>query len=257
MVSIIIVTFNSQEYISKCLDSIKKFEPNCEIIIVDNVSDDETINRIKGTRIPVKLLVQQTNLGYSKANNIGAKNAKGEYLFFLNPDTYLTESITDKLINILKGDNRNGLIAPKMIKPDGKVQRSVRKLPTVKGAVLEYFFGQKNEYEEYFPKGDEPLEVETVYAGAILIKKEIFDSVGMFDEKYFLYFEDLDLCRKLRKFGFKIIYDPKVSLVHQVGGSSKYNPLTKKYLEQSAKIYHGNIKAKILYYILRLHQLVK
>lgn len=255
-VSIIIVTFNSQKYIKDCLQSIQKFEGKIvEIIVVDNASSDSTLDEIRRSDVKVKLISLNENLGYSKANNIGAKKASGEYLFFLNPDTKLLMPTTKQLIKVYIENKNSGLIAPKLMEPSGKVQPSVRKLPTILGAIKEYFLNKQHEYEQFAPVTNFNIEAEVVYAGAILTTKKVFNKINGFEEKFFLYFEDIDLCRKLKENNLKIIYTPNVSLLHQVGGSS--NPSKQKYLQKSSILYHGFLKSYMIYLIIKLSQIIK
>ncbi len=255
-VSIIIVSYNSQNFINDCLQSIQKYEgKDVEIIVVDNASSDKTLTEIKNSNVKVKLVSLNENLGYSKANNIGAKKASGEYLFFLNPDTKLLMNTTDKLIQIFAENINIGLVAPKLVEPSGKTQPSVRKLPTILGAIKEYLFKKEHEYEQFAPTTNSNIVVEVVYAGAVLITKKIWSKINGFDEKFFLYFEDIDLCRKLKINSFIVIYAPSISVLHQVGGSS--NSLTQKYLEHSSALYHGFLKSFMLYLIIRLSQIIK
>ncbi len=246
--SIIIVTYNCEEFVEKCLKSVINILPkDGEIIIVDNASTDGTLKRVKGQGARVKIIKNNANLGFSKANNIGAKEANGEYLFFLNPDTEIKEDIFDELINFYTQTTNVGIVAPKLVLPNGEVQSSVRNLPTVWRAFKEYILGIKHEYSEYVPNTDGPIKVEMVNAAAILTKKDFFEKIGRFSEKYFLYYEDVDLCDRVRKAGKKIYYYPKVSINHLVGATksskNKYN-----FNYQSSKIYHNLLE----FYLLQL-----
>ncbi len=253
-ISIIIVTYNNEQYILKLIDSIKKYiRQPFEIIVVDNDSQDNTVSTLEKIS-NIKLLPQSENLGFSKGNNVGVKNSNGDILFFLNPDCMLLTPI-DHLVDDLKSDNV-GIAAPKLMYGNDEVQPSIRKFPTLFGAFKEYFLNIKQSYEPYFIKGDNPLEVETVVGGAMLIKKSDFNRIGGFDERYFLYFEDLELCRQIKKIGLKIIYDPKVIVRHQHGQSAKTNPKSGQLLIESSKIYHGAIKADLLYFLMRFSQLI-
>lgn len=252
-VSVIIISYNSEGFIGKCISSVMKNLPRDEeIIVLDNCSTDQTVKELKRFLPKIKLIKSSVNLGFAKGNNKAAKDASGEYLFFLNPDTQIEKPIFDELISYYKNTSDAGIVGPKLIMPDGKVQPSVKKMPTIWGAVKEYIFGIKNAYSQYVPEDDKPIAVEVVYGAAMLIKRDLFEKLGGFDEKFFLYYEDADLCRRVRESGKKIYYYPQISLKHLVGGTKSEN----KYQEnlQSSKRYHGVIKFLILQLIFRLHR---
>lgn len=257
LISFVTVTYNSAQFIPKLLTSIEKYvKEKHEIVVLDNNSSDKTLQIIKDLKIKVKILPQTQNLGFAKGNNLAVKSASGELIFFLNPDTELTQDIAS-LIEQVESDPQIGVIAPKLLLADGSVQPSVRKFPTLVRALNQYYFKKEREYEAYSPSIQSPTEVETVVGGAMLIKRSVFDQIGGFDERYFMYFEDLELCRQLKKLNYKIIYDPRVSIKHQVGQSAKTNPLSNKFLINSSKIYHGIFNAQLLYFIIRSSQLMK
>lgn len=256
-VSIIIVTYNSDSYIGECLRSIKKeTQVAHEIVIVDNNSSDKTVDEISKTGIDTKLLLKQQNLGFAKANNFGVDMSSGNYLMFLNSDTVILDEAIDKLYQFLKDNKDVGIIAPKLLRFDNTVQSSVRRLPTLIGVIKEYYLGLKNSYEAYIPKGNEPTEVEGVVAAAIMVRSEEFKSIGGFDEKYFMYYEDLDLCKKVRERKLKVIFLPNATIKHKVGGSAEFNPQAKKLLQDSARIYHGRIIYYLIYSLLYFKRFV-
>lgn len=249
--SIIIVTFNSEGTIRDCLKSIsEKIKLNHQIIIVDNNSQDKTLLEIERSGVRVELIQQSENLGFAKGNNIGVKKALAKLLFFLNPDTKIIDLDIERVKRMIAEDNV-GIIAPKLLLKSGIPQPSVTHFPTPIRAILEYWLGFKNSYRQYAPSGEKIIEVEAVYGAALFMKKEIFEKAGRFDEKYFVYFEDLSLCKKIHQLGLKIIYDPLQVVEHAVGSSSKTNPLTNKLFIQSAKVYHGIVGYFVLYLILR------
>lgn len=251
-VSVITVTYNNEKNIGKYLNSLFDNLPDStEVIIVDNNSADKTVDKIK-TKEEVKLIKNDHNLGFAKANNQAAGEASGEYLFFLNPDTEVKSGSIEKLLKFLERNKEVGIVAPKLMQPDGKIQPSVRKLPTIWGAVKEYYLGIKNSYEAYIPRGEDPVEVESVVGGAMLIQKDLFLKLGGFSEKYFMYFEDLELCKKVKAFGFKVYYLPEVKIIHQVGASISPNKL--KWIKQSQKIYFGEKSSFVLDLIFRIRQ---
>ncbi len=268
--SVVTVAYNNEKNIEDYLDALRVALPrNSEAIIIDNASSDMTVELVEKEKW-LKLIKNKTNVGFGSGCNIGAKISNSEYIFFLNPDTILSPGSIDKLMNFALDHPEAGIIAPKLIGKNGKIQESVTSLPSLLGAIKEYMFGQKNAYSQYAPSGNTPVEVEAVYGAAILIKKDLFFKLGGFDEKYFLYYEDLDLCRKLRNAGLKIFYLPEVSIVHLIGqsatGSSNlifgiktlanFIPLKQSgsyyYLVQGGYLYHGVIIGLLIKIIIYL-----
>lgn len=249
-ISIITLTFNSEVYIKNYLNSLKEYLPKeSEVILVDNGSDDKTLDIVKEYSF-IKVIANRNNLGFAKGCNLGAKLAEVEYLFFLNPDCKLINNSLNSLLEYIYKNPNVGIVAPKLMQSEVVIQPTVRKLPSVLGAVKEYYLGIKNSYEAFVPKGENPQKVESVVGAAILIRKEIFEKVGGFDEKFFMYYEDLDLCLRVRKLGFNIVYFPRATILHSVGGS--ISEKKKQYIESSAKIYHGMISYLILKIVLAL-----
>lgn len=250
--SVIIVTFNNEETIKKCLDSILQNSPGVEVIVVDNNSSDRTVEIIKSFKEEVILVGAGANLGFSKSNNLGALSARREYLIFLNPDTkILQKGSLGKLQEVLMENPSFGLLGPKLMFPDGRQQKTVRSLPTIARAFKEYVLGIKGSYDFYIPEGNGLIEVESVVGACMVIKRDVFERAGKFDEKYFLYFEDLDLCRKVRKLGFKVGFYPEVEIAHNEGVSGK-GQKTNKLLQESAKKYHGLLEDFFIQSIIRI-----
>ncbi len=262
--SVITVTFNSQNFIKDYLDSLQSYLPEkSEIIIIDNNSMDNTLS-ILGKNDKIKLIKNKQNLGFAKASNQGAKKALGEHLLFLNPDTVVLSDSINKLLNYIKLHPEVGLVAPKLITLAGQTQESVRKFPTITGVIQEFYLHQSQAFNQYSPKGESPVEVEAVYGAIILIKKELFEKLNGFDEKFFMYFEDIDLCKRLKDQGLKIVYFPQARFKHLVGASTTkgqelgwglrtlslffpFKNTGSKYLQwQSENIYHGQFKAFII-----------
>lgn len=242
--SIIIVNYNTNKFLDECLKSLPD---NSEIIVVDNNSKE------KPTSLKAKTILNDKNLGFAKAVNIGLKNAKGKYIFLLNPDTKISAEAINKMINFYESHKDTGIVAPKLISRNNVIQKSVRKFPTVFGAFKEYILNQKGEYDFYIP--DKTSQVDVVVGACILIKKDLFKKIGGLSEKYFLYYEDIDLCRKVKRAGFKVYFLPDVEVFHQIGSSSTSNSYN--LLVQSSKIYHGLINYLIIKYIIKLSQILK
>lgn len=257
LISVIIVTYNCEDFIDNCIKSVLKFLPEKgEIIIIDNNSTDETAEKIRkyDSNPNVKILESGENLGFGKANNKASKLAEGEYLFLLNPDTELIEPVFNKLIDLYKSWPDIGLVSPKLVSDEGKVQAVAQNLPTVLGAIKEYIFGKSAAYEQYVPTGDSFVKVEAVYAAAVLIKKDLFLELGGFDDKFFMYYEDVDLCRRLKKIGKSIYYFPGVKVKHLIGASK--TTLNRHNLNlESSKKYHGLVKFLLLQLIFLIPRL--
>lgn len=255
--SIIIVTWNTADTTLKCIQSIKKnlLNFNYEIIVVDNASTDDTLAKLK-KESGLIILENKVNLGFGAGNNIGAKIAKGEYLLFLNSDM---ELVDNKLIEMYKYQTENpniGIIAPKFLNTDKSEQGSVFPPQTCLNAFREFWLGQKA-YSKYVPKTNSPVEVFSLSGGAMMIKKSLFNQIGGWDKRYFMYFEDLELCRQVRKLGYKICFYPDCKLIHRHGTSGKFLADSSnqwRRLIPSSKIYHGIIKHYLLFIIIWLSQ---
>jgi GT2 family glycosyltransferase len=256
--SIIIANFNTKELILNCLESIKKEGEglNYEVIVVDNGSSDgswEALNQLKEKDERLILLKNEDNLGYVKANNQGIDKAKGQYLLLLNSDTYLKPNSLGQLIKFAESSDGAGIVGPKLLNPDGSIQPSCFRFPTIKNAILQYWFGKKGLYEKYVPEGSDASEVDAVVGAAFLITPKAFQKVGGLDKRYWAYFEDIDYCRKVKKAGFKVYYFPKAEVVHQHGASfsklAEKNEQWKR-LIPSSKIYHGLFKHYLINFIL-------
>ncbi len=252
--SIIIVSYNTKRLTLQCIKSIFSSKPkvNFEVIVVDNASQDgsaEALSKIKN----IKLIRNFTNTGFARANNKGIKKAKGQYILLLNSDTETAKGSLDKLVDFARKNPDAGVVSPRLLNSDKTIQASVYNFPTIRNAILEYWFGKKGAYEKHFPKSSKPVKVEALVAAAFLITPKARKKVGLLDTRYFMFFEDLDYCRRVRKSGLKIYYLPTVNIIHHHGASGKKIAKSDdqwRRLVSSSKIYHGAIKHYILWFIL-------
>ncbi len=256
-VSIIIVNYNTKSLTQKCIDSIKKYETELklEIILVDNGSKDgskEHFSKIKN----IKYLYNDTNAGFAKANNIGAKIASHNVLFFLNSDTETIDSSLKTAVKFLTDNPEVGLVGAKLYNSDMSLQSSCYNDQTIINALKEYVLGHKKSFSKFSPFETTPIQVFAVVGAAVGIRKELFWSIGGWDERYFMYFEDLELCRKVNKLHKKVVYLPSWSLIHHHGKSGEGNQTHSswKKLVPSSKTYHGNLKHTLLFIIIWLTQ---
>ncbi len=239
--SIIIVTWNTAKITQKCVQTINKFLDNPEIIVVDNGSQDDTV-KILSKEKNVKIVENHANLGFSKANNIGFKQASNEYILFMNSDIELIDDSLNKLLSFFKDKNNIGLIGPKFLYPDLTPQASVFPKQSALNAFKEFYLNKKDSYSKYIPKSENPVKVWAVSGGCILTRKSFFKSIGGWNEKYFFYFEDMDLCRKTNKLGKDVYYFPQCQIIHRHGasGAKLADPQNQwRRLIPGSKKYHG------------------
>ncbi|MBN1168601.1 glycosyltransferase family 2 protein [Candidatus Woesebacteria bacterium] len=255
--SIIIVSYNTKKLTESCIKSIKRSKPRItyEIVVVDNGSADSSVKllkKLKKTNLIQKLIVNKRNAGFAKANNQGLKVSKGKYKLLLNSDTVVEKGVLEKMISFSEKHNDAGVIGSKLILSDGSVQESCFNFPTVLNAFKEYWLGQKKTYDKFAPKGNKPVAVDAIVGAAFLITPKGFKKVGMLNEKYFMYFEDIDYCWEIEREGLKTYYLPNVKIKHLHGASGKKMRRDEVYqmLHNSSKNYHGKIKHFVIQFIL-------
>lgn len=264
-ISIVIVNLNNKDLTLNCLKSIANNikEILFEILLVDNGSNDGSIEAFKSLakdkfwKGKLKLLQNKTNLGYAKANNQGIKIAGGEYVLLLNNDTLLNKDSIKNLLSFVENNKDVGVVGSKLLNIDGSTQMSCYNFPTVVNAIKEYWFGQKGLFEKFVPSGDSPKNVDAVVGAVFLMTRESLNKVGLLDERYFAYFEDLDYCRRVWKKGLKVYYLPSSEVTHYHGATFKKmanESMQWRKLIPGSKIYHGVIKHYIIFIIMWLGQ---
>ena len=255
--SIIIVSYNTKKLTLDCIKSVEKENSSLkkEIIVVDNGSKDGSVaalGELKKNGL-IKLVENDENLGFSKANNQGIDKADGRYLLLLNSDTKVKKGAFRKLIRFAKEATDAGVVGARLLNTDGSLQASCLHFPTIKNAILEYWFGKKGLLEKYAPHGKKPVEVDALVGAAFLITPQAKDTVGVLDERYFFYFEDIDYCRRVWRSGLKVYYLPEAEVIHYHGESGKALADEKtqwRRLIPSSKIYHGLFKHYLITAIL-------
>ncbi len=229
-ISCIIINYKSLDSLKICLISLRKqIGIESEIIVVDNNSNDGSGEFLENAN--VKFNVLRKNIGFGSAVNIGAKEAEFKYLFVLNPDTQLPEDTLKKLFEFAEKKMDFGLLAPVLEYPDGRKQLSARSLPgrrdffLGRGSPL-HKLGLTGEKEAGYihPENPNPIQVPAVSATAILVRKELFENLGGFDQRFFMYLEDIDLCRRVNGKGLPIILIPAIRIYHSWKRSSSKRP---------------------------------
>lgn len=230
--SIIIVNFNVKAFLQNCLLSVRKAleEIPSEIIVVDNASDDGSVEIIKKNFPDVKIIELSENLGFSKANNIGLKIAKGEYICLLNPDTIVEEDTLNTMIRFMESHPEAGMAGCKILNPDGTFQLACRRsFPTPWVAFTKIFglsalFPKSKLFARYnltYLDENQTYEVDAISGSFMFLRKDVYEKVGGLDESFFMYGEDLDWCFRIKKAGFKIYYVHSTKIIHFKGESTK------------------------------------
>lgn len=257
ILSIVIVNLNTKDLTIGCLRSIEKEakDLNFEVLLTDNGSNDgsvEAFQKIKNQKFwknKLTLILNNSNTGYGKANNQGIKKAKGKYVLLLNNDTVIHKNSLQKLIKFADDTPDAGVVGSKLLNIDGTLQMSCFNFPTLKNAILEYFFGKKGLFDKFAPVGKNPVTVDSVVGAVFLMTPKALKKVGILDERYFAYFEDIDYCRQTWKQGLKVYYLPESVITHYHGATFKKlsNDAERwKKLIPSSKIYHGLINHYII-----------
>ncbi|MBN1310812.1 MAG: glycosyltransferase family 2 protein [Anaerolineae bacterium] len=263
--SIIIVSYNTRDLLSACLKSIQaglKDESNtstkcisAEVIVVDSVSADGTPQMVQEQFPWVSLIEPDSNVGYSKGNNIGIDASRGRYVLLLNPDTKVIGPALAKMVVYLDAHPRVGALGPQLLNDNGTVQSSRRRFPTLWTAFFESTWLQsiapRSMLDRYYMRDRDDAEimaVDWVTGAAVMARREVIEQVCGLDEGFFMYSEELDWQQRIKKAGWEIIYYPKAQIVHY-GGKSSDQVVAQTHIRfQNSKIryfrkYHGKLVA--------------
>jgi GT2 family glycosyltransferase len=246
-ISFIIVSYNTKDRLKNCLQILQSEladkKTDYEVIVVDNASSDQTIEMLKSINQPY--ISNQINLGFAKACNQAAKQAQGEILFFLNSDIEFKRELFTYVVELFKVDQKLAIASPKLVGND-QIQEKFccGKFPNLKRLLT-------RDIALGFNSLVDTLEVDWVSGAALAIRSSVFKELAGFDEKFFMYFEDADLCYRAKKLGYKTLLLNKISLLHYRGESLGDDSLRKKYYYQSQLHYFykhfGFLRAVILW----------
>lgn len=242
--SIIYVNYNTADQVMTSVESVRRHTKGIdyEIIVADNNSkNDENLQKLIDDET-IKIVKLDDNYGFGKANNAGVKECTGEYIFLLNPDTICHDNSIKKLLDCLKADQTIGVISPNLINSESKPTHSFRRVGdgiltelnfALFGLPYKILYGSDFEFNH----SDKQLEVAYSCGAAMMMKKDIFEKVDGFDDTFFMYYEDQDLCNRIKKTGLRIVNEPKAIIQHLEGTSIHLNSKRETFIIQSRKKY--------------------
>ncbi|MFP4082409.1 MAG: glycosyltransferase family 2 protein [Candidatus Aminicenantes bacterium] len=239
--SIIIVNWNTRDLLRQCVESIKAHIRNItyQIVVVDNASSDGSAEMVEKSFPEVNLIKNKENQGFGRANNQGLAQAKGKYILFLNSDVKVNARCLDRMFEFMEKNPEVGASSCRLTFPDGSLQHSCRKFPSFKVFFplvlgLRYFFPRMKVFRDYLMLDwghSDTREVDQIMGSFMFTRARALRQVGGFDERYWMYFEEVDLCLRMKKAGWKIVHYPDASAVHFLSKSSGQWPETRRILE--------------------------
>ena len=234
MIDLIIVNYKSTDFLHTCLSSVYENlnGTKVNVHVFDNGSDDH-VDLIKTNFPKISLIKNHRNLGFSSGVNRVLEKTSSPYILILNPDTIVYDDFFESVVGFMKKNSDVGILGPKVLDKAHCVQGSARAFPTLRSAL----FGRRSLLTRMFPRnrftcanilsnlsdGKTPMEVDWVSGACMVVKREALDDVGLLDERFFLYWEDVDWCKRMWNKGWKVTYYPQATIKHAVGGSSEHN----------------------------------
>ncbi len=257
--SVVIVNWNVCDLLRRCLHSILVNLPHeIEIIVVDNASTDGSVEMVRTEFPDVRVIANTENRGFPSGNNQGITEAQGRYILLLNPDTEMLGDALATMVNYADEHPDVGVVGPQLLNTDGSVQPSRRRLPTLSTAFFESTWLQPyaprrllDHYYAHDRPDDAIQDVDWVKGAALMARREAIEQVGLMDERFFMYSEELDWCRRFRDAGWRIVYLPTAQVIHHEGKSSEQVIAARHIHFQTSKVryfrkYHGRLAAETL-----------
>jgi len=238
--SVVILNYNVRYFLELCLKSVQEAlkDIDAEIIVVDNNSSDESCQMVNDAFPEVILIQNDKNLGFSKGNNQGVKLAKGEYILILNPDTVVAEDSLKKLLEFADSKKNVGIVGCKLIDGSGKfLPESKRNIPTPKVSIRKIFGNSSSYYANHINENN-TYKADILVGACMLLKKEMYQKVGGFDEDYFMYGEDIDLSFKILKLGYDNYFFGDTTILHFKGESTLKDKTYDKHFYNAMRIFY-------------------
>jgi GT2 family glycosyltransferase len=247
-ISIVIVSWNSKRYLEECLQSLvaAPSSRSTEIIVVDNASIDGSADMVEAKFPHVKLIRSSENLGFAKANNVGIRESHGSYIGLVNPDVKVLPGCLDALADYLDQDPTVGNVGPRILNSDGTLQSSCRRFPTLwsnlcsaagLAKALQSYRLFSGEHMLFFPH-DRILAVDVLVGCFWMLRGDALKDIGLLDESFFMYGEDVDWCRRCWRAGWKVVFFPGAEAIHYRGTSSSNQPVWSAVAQQQSVLHY-------------------
>lgn len=231
--SVVVVSWNTKDLLEKCLKSLyielESTNITSEVFVIDNNSADGSSSMVSKQFPNVRLIANPDNKGFGRANNQALRKVTGEYILLLNPDTEVLPNAISSLLVFAEQNSKVGIVAPQLLNTDGSIQRSCRAFPSLSGMFYEIIglsrlFPKAKKFREYKMLDFDhksTREVDQPEGACLLIPKAVLEEVGIFDEKFFMLFEEVDLCLRIKQAGYQIWFYPESKIIHHYGQSIK------------------------------------
>lgn len=270
--SIIIVSYNTKEILRNCLNSVRLSTKDAgyqsEIIVVDNGSKDESAEMVRKDFPDTKLIKNTTNLGFARANNIGIKASKGKYTLLLNSDTVIFSDVIPKMIEFMKKNPKVGVSTCRVELENGKLDPACHRGFPTPWASFTYFTGLEKifpkckifgQYHQTYKDLSTLHEIDSCSGAFYFIRRRVIEDVGLLDEDYFIYGEDLDWSYRIKQKGWKIYFNPNTKILHLKKRSGRYHPneaiknkTTEYFYDTMELFYNKNLRQKYPWFITKL-----
>ncbi len=238
--SVIIVNWNAKEFLERCLKSVfaSEFKGDFEVIVVDNNSSDNSVAFVRENYPCARVLANRENTGFARANNQAIRESRGDYILLLNPDTEIRKETLQVMVDFMDRRPECGMAGCRVLNPDGTLQLACRRnIPTLADAFFKLIgisrlFPRSARFSRYnltFLSPDVMTRVDAVSGAFLMARRETVEKIGLLDERFFMYGEDLDWCWRSRQAGYVNYYVPDTAIVHYHGQSSKKRPFRTAY----------------------------
>jgi GT2 family glycosyltransferase len=256
-ISILIVSFNTRERLRACLESLQKQVGaySAETVVIDNASRDDSADMVSSAFPAVRLIRSELNLGFANANNRALEEAHGRYIVLLNPDAVLPPGTLAEALQHMENEPSAGMGGGRLVDEIGHLQPSARLFPSVLNEFLVISgLAHRFPHSRFFGRFDrtwsDPLQaapVDWVPGAFAILRRDVLDHIGFFDPRFFLYYEEVDLCRRIHDAGYRVMYWPDLCLTH-IGGESSKTVTQLEFSKSGSQLTLWRMRSQLLYY---------